>query len=151
MTKLSKFDRKNAAAIHTEAALLLAPLLEKYGIKIKQGGGTVDDSKITLKFDFTLAGEAGVAAEQADFVRHANLFGCQPSDYGKTATINGKEAVLVGFSLGRSKYPVRLRHTTGKVFVYGTEVLQKYFSTGHAPYRGTLAEDLSASNSGLTK
>ena len=129
ITAITQFNRTNAALIHAEAVLLLKPLAEKYGIRIEQAGGQIGGANLVLKFAFKCEGEE---AEKLEFEKQRHLFGCSVSDYGRVATINRKECTLIGFDLGRRKFPVRCRHKDGKVMLYTEDVLKRYFHTGDA-------------------
>ena len=131
MNTITQFDSKNSNAIHEEAAALLAPLAEKYGIKITRAGGSIKGNCVTLKFDFTATSEE---SEKLQFAKDCQLFWAKPEDYGRVATINRVEVKLIGFAPNRSKFPIKCRSTgDGNVMLYTEEVLHKYFHTGRAP------------------
>jgi hypothetical protein len=124
---ITTFDTTNTNALHEEASALLKALAEKHGLTVRRAGGQIDGSKCVLKFEFRSTSEEG---EKADFAKHCVLFNCKPEDYGRVATINGKEVTLVGFELSRRKFPIRVRGKDGKVSLFTDAILPKYFHTG---------------------
>lgn len=123
MNTITSFDKKNAQAIHEEMLVLLAPLGAKYGLKIRQAGGTIGTDTLTLKVEFRAEGED---AEKAAFAKNCALFRCEPEDYGRVGLINNRKVKLVGFELKRSKFCVRgYLIEEKKVMLYTEEALWK--------------------------
>src|SRR4051812_16997222 len=116
MNAITSFDKKNAQAIHEEMLVLLAPLSQKYGVSIRQAGGSIGTNTLTLKVEFRAEGED---AEKAAFVSLCDLFRCKPEDYGRMGVINGQKVKLIGFEPKRSKFCVRgFGMDTKKVMLY---------------------------------
>lgn len=131
MNAIVSFDKNNANTLHDEMMVLLAPLAEKYGVKIRKAGGSIGTDTTTLKVEFRAEGED---AEKSAFAKNANLFYCTLADYGKMATINRREVKLVGFELKRSKFCIRCFMTDEKkIMLYPEDVLWKFFHTGRNP------------------
>jgi len=126
---ITTFTSATANSVQDEAVALLQSLAEKHGLTIRKAGGGFEGNKATLKFEFMSTSEE---AEKAAFVSNCRLFNCKPEDYGRVATINGKEVTFIGFELKRRKFPIIVKDKTGKRSLYTEEVLAKYFHTGTA-------------------
>ena len=125
MNTITSFDKKNAQAIHEEMMVMLQPLAAKYGVKLRQAGGSIGTDTLTLKVEFRAQGED---AERVAFKNLCDLFDCKPEDYGRIGTINRKLVKLVGFMPKRSKFCVRgFVVEDNKTMLYTEEVLWKNF------------------------
>lgn len=121
-TKIISFDKNNARALHEEMLALLAPLAEKYGVRIVKAGGSIGTDKCKLNVEFIAQGED---AEKMAFAKNCDLFHCKAEDYGRIGLINGKKVKLVGFEPGRSKFCVRgYCIEEQKVMLYTREALR---------------------------
>ena len=129
-TMITQFTAKISNSLQDEAKAVLKALAEKHGCTVRSGGGSYDLTKTTLKFVFEVAGEE---AERLQFGKDCGLLGCKPEDYGRGATINKEEYMLVGFALNRRAFPVKVRKVrTAEVSLFREDVLPKYFHTGHS-------------------
>lgn len=143
-TKIVSFEKNNTAALQREAELLLKPLCEKYGVKVRSAGGSIDVSFAILKFEFRATSEE---AEKNAFAEHCGLFGVTPDAYGRLAVINGEEWTFIGFNVSRPKFCVRVRSTKdGRESSFSDAVLAKYFHTGFEHTPGALSKNLTVVN-----
>ena len=127
---ITQFTASVSNSLHDEAKSLLDALAEKHGCTVRRDGGSYELTRATLKFVFEVKGEA---AERLQFAKDCAFLGCKPEDYGRVATINREEYVLIGFALNRRAYPVKVRKVaTAKVSLFRDDVLRKYFHTGHS-------------------
>lgn len=127
MNTILAFDKKNCGALHQKAEALLKALAEEHGLTVRASGGTFAGDNAVLKFEFRCASPE---AEKLEFAKNAALFNCKAEDYGRAATINREEFVLVGFNLSRPKFSVRCKGKDGKIVSFSDVVLSKYFHTG---------------------
>ena len=94
------------------------------GLKAGGSRATYDpltgEVKVTLKFRM-----ATEEQEKASFGSLCGSFDVKPEAYGKTLTLRGEEYRLVGFEIGRSRFPVRTVGPNGKAMLWETKVLDK--------------------------
>lgn len=125
---ITKFDSVNAGEIHREMLTAVQSVAQKYGIKIRQGGGQFDLNKCTLRFDLTADSDD---AQKIAFATACGQYGCKPEDFGRRAIINGLEVELIGFNRSRPKFCVLCKSVKeGRNICYADTVLAKYFHTG---------------------
>lgn len=122
---VTKFDRGLCAALDKEILEAVRSVADRHGLTISPCGGTYDDTRWTTKIEFAVTHTAdGKTIEEAEFLKHCELYDCAPSDYGRTLIINRDHYTLIGFALSRSKFPVRVRNVkTGKVHLFRETVL----------------------------
>lgn len=102
MDTIEQFDKVTVRKLAEEAQELLKPLEEKYGIKIKLGGGTFTPGDFTPKITFKVSD-----ADQQEFKRYASLVGLEPEDFGRTFVAGGKTYKLTGINLRARKFPIQ--------------------------------------------
>lgn len=107
-------------AIHAHARTL-GEKLNIDGLEVRKGSCSYDPTAGTIRVTVTLA-VATEDQEREAFERHCSLFHLKPEAYNAIIFVKGSQYRIVGFDLGRRKYPIVVRHSiTGKrsLFVEG--------------------------------
>ncbi len=118
---ITKFDKPTAKALANEIAAALQGIAAKHGIAIDYNGGTVGDDVFTCRVRCKVTDEAAVAAKQkVDWNNYCHLFDLSAADYNAIVDVGaGKQVQLIGFDLGRTKCPIRVRDLqTMKIMLY---------------------------------
>ena len=104
--------------IATDMLAALTPLLAAHGLTIQRGKATYTPTSFRIPLTVTvLEAPSGKAVAQADFERHAPLFGLDPSNYGRTFTIRGRTFTLTALNLNARKRPIQAT-ANGKTWVF---------------------------------
>lgn len=99
----AKFDRATVRRISDEAEAALAAVAEKYGMTLSRGNGRFSPDRLTVKFDFAMATEAGAPS---DFAQKAKMVGLPEDCFGKVFISGGTRYTITEINLRRRKYPV---------------------------------------------
>lgn len=118
--KITKFDRKNANALHDALAAAITETAAEFGVSVRKAGGSIGETKTTLKFEFAVTDPVAAAdAEVREFRLLAPAFDLSISHYKARFVTRGSTFELIGFAPRRSKFPFKCRDiTTGKVMLY---------------------------------
>jgi hypothetical protein len=100
---MTTFDRPTVRKVSDEAEAALAAVAEKYGMTLTRGNGRFSPDRLTVKFDFCMATEAGAPS---DFARKAAMLGLPEDCYGQTFVSRGTRYTVTEINLRRPKYPI---------------------------------------------
>lgn len=118
---ITKFDKQTAKSLGTEIAFALQMIATKHGIEITYGGGTVGDTEFSCKVRCKVIDKDALAKKQrSDWDGACSIFDLTPDDYLRMVDVGrGKIVQLLGFELGRTKCPIRVRDLqTDKIMLY---------------------------------
>tara|TARA_R100001082_G_scaffold45441_1_gene24249 strand:+ start:34 stop:429 length:396 start_codon:yes stop_codon:yes gene_type:complete len=123
--KINKMDRQACGIIGQEALNALKVIAEKYGLTVKQSGGSFnpDEGSFTPKFSFVCETDNGIPS---DFARNAPRYGLKAEDWGKTFTSNlGDTYTLYGIKPRNRKYPILGKCTkNGNLYKFGESIVK---------------------------
>lgn len=118
-------NTKEAAALHARVLEVLRREFPELSPAVARSPGTITAVGCELKFEFTQGGaEAKAGARQAEFAKHARLFGLDPTDFGLNFTSNGRSYRIVGLNVTKPKYCVATERDDGKPFSFPAETVQ---------------------------
>lgn len=120
MEPITTFTPAVCRKLHDEMTEALRPVLERYGLTVRAGGGSYSPSGWTAKFDVTAASADGApTGKDADAFRANARFlgvGLEASDLGRTFKTPGGQAVRIVGLKGRSGRIIGERG--GKLYLY---------------------------------
>ena len=99
----------------------------KHGLSVKRGRGVYTNDSASLKMEFAIVGENGIAKtrEATDFEFLADEFGLMPSDLGAVFTSRGTAYTLSGLKARSPKFPfVATRVSDGSPFKFTKSIVQ---------------------------
>ena len=130
---MDNFSSQSVNSLRTEIEQALAPVLEKYGLRLEVG--TMRYNALSCKVPVELHIADGSNVEQRakeEFEACAHILGFKPEDFGKTIMYGGKRYTVCGLRLNSNKYPIQAKcEKNGKT--YG---LPAYALTGVPVKRG---------------
>ena len=122
------FDKLTVDTIAAEMVAAVQPIAVKYGITIRDGGGSYQDLEATLRFKLTTMSETGETVEERAYKQHATLYDLKPEWLGKPITIQGIPFTIAGLCPRRRKNPVLiLNQRTGKRHVTTINAVRRFF------------------------
>lgn len=129
MSKITKFDKAACRTISERAAEALKTLAD-LGLTIQPRGGSYTATSYTLKIEFAIVGEAGVAMtrEAQDFTNLAPLHGLSAADLGREFTAGGKRFSVVGWRARAGRRPVLARCTDGKEYAFPVDNVRAFLA-----------------------
>ena len=121
------FDKATCRAVSDAAVEALQDVAKRFGLTVERRSGSYTDQTFTAKFEFKAVAKDGTDAEQATFNQYCGLFNLEPSDFGKTFTVNREVWTFAGLRMKRSKYPILARNVvTGKITLFTQDVVDRY-------------------------
>lgn len=125
-TKIEKFNKQNLTAIFAEVEDALAPIAEKYGIKLerKRCSYRADELPVAFKFITVELDTNGnqMDSRAKDFIKYAATFGLSESDFLAEFRSNGVLYRVTGLKPRAPKYPVVAEDVrTGKSYKFPAE------------------------------
>lgn len=105
----------------------LAPVAEKYGLKITTGKATYLPALATFKMEVATIGADGTveSKDAVNFKRYAGMIGLSPDDLGKPVVLRGTKFTIAGFLPRSGRYPMLMRREDGKMFKFGEDDVRK--------------------------
>jgi hypothetical protein len=118
--KITKFDRKNANALHDAIIAAITDVTAEFGVSVRKAGGSIDEAKTKLAFEFEITDPVAAAdVELRDFRLFCGLYDLSVGHYKARFTTRGSTFELIGFMTRRPKFPFKCRDVaTGKVMLY---------------------------------
>lgn len=128
MPKITQFDRKNIRALVDAMEEALAPVAEKYGLKLERKNLTYHQEDTPVPFRFLVVAEDengnAMSSDAKDLVRFGKVWGLLPTDLNREVTIGRRTLRIVGLRPRSRKYPVLLEDVrTGKTYKYPAEAV----------------------------
>jgi len=100
--------RADCRPITTNIIDAITPLLSEHGLRVTCRNSSFSSTSIRATLVITIQETAtGKSPEQDTFERHAVYFGLDPSNYGRTFTIRGRDFILSGLNLAARKRPIQ--------------------------------------------
>jgi len=127
MTIITTLDKGTVRKLHVEMRESMRVLAQKYGLTIREAGGSFQPLQATLKFQVSINDVDAVETQQkAAFELHCSSYNVRPEHYRKEIVLKGSMWRLIGFELSRPKYCVRMQNVeTGNVSLWSDAVLAK--------------------------
>ena len=105
-------------------SLDIARGLADRGVTVERTKGSFNDYEYNLSLRFRTGLPEGKTPDQADFEKHAFIFGLSEEDFHKPFRSHGKTYLLCGFKLKNHTYPIiGLCPRTGRKFKFEMHVL----------------------------
>lgn len=121
------FDKATCRLLQEDLNTALADLAKRHGLAVRPAGGKFSDTSFTAKVEFTLAqnNPAAKEAEMREFNEYCSFYGLEPSHYGaQIPTQKYGPVTLIGFEIGRPKFPIKVRASDGSMKLFVREVIK---------------------------
>lgn len=119
------FKKTDFPKIRADFQNAVADFEKKYNVKVQMGNISFDEYEFSSKVTFTSNEMFSDDVRKKEFAKHAELYGVTAEDFKKQFTVKGKTYEVIGFEIGRPKYPIRVREiATGKETLFVEEVLK---------------------------
>ena len=106
---VEQFNRASVKNLRNAMQADLAQLAKKWGIDIKCGDASFDDTSITIKVQASIIQDGQVLTPEAKaFNTYAPLMGLSGYKLGDRVIINGTTYTLSGWNRKAPKYPVQI-------------------------------------------
>lgn len=119
MDKIEKLERQEVNFLGKEMLKELEPLMEKYGLTIRQKGGSFGGDFYDAKFHIEIPGAAAQSRE-IDFSRYAQMYGIN-APFGFSYEANGKTFTIESIQHNKPKNRISLVRNDGKKFQCSVE------------------------------
>lgn len=135
-TKIASFDRTSTAAVQAALLEAMQGVAKKFGISVKQAGGSIGGTFAILKFEVATTGEDGAvqSRDASEFKMNSKLYGVPGNMLNKVITLRNEGFKLIGLRVNSSKFPfVVERVRDGKTFVFTEVAVQRAIATMKQP------------------
>lgn len=123
--KITSFNRASARMVQEKAVAALQEALAPLGLTVSASGGSLGQSKATLRFDFEVGDQGDKEArDRATFASLCGMYGLKPEHFGG-AFVHGRAVFFVcGIQPTRAKYPVRAKRAgDGKEMLFTADTV----------------------------
>lgn len=136
-SKIAKFTPSVCKDVSDRVVAALAVLADELGVTLKQSGGSYGANHYTLKLEFALVGENGIAKTRAaeDFERAAILYGLAATDLGRTFRSGGRTFTITGLRPRAGRRQIIAMADGGKEFCFSAEDVKRALSFESNPER----------------
>jgi hypothetical protein len=144
MPKITNFTPAVCKEIAARVAKALNDLGNELGVEIKPHGGSYTSGSYTMKLEFAILNENGVASTRSaeDFKMSAFLFGLKSDDLGRAFRSGGRLFLISGLRPRATRRPVVASCTeSGKEFCFSAEDVKRALSFNDNPERTHAARE----------
>ena len=113
------FDRNLAKKIQEEASLALEKVAKKYGVTIKNNGGTLGENDFIMKMKIEVV---GTVKKYDPYIYRA--LGLPENIIGKTFVNRGSKFTITELNTRAPKFPVIAKDETGKGYKFTTTAVK---------------------------
>ena len=110
-------DRETVDELWTELEKVIedSDLAERFDVNIELGAASYsdDDARISVVL---VDASAGNTLMEADWHKHAHLYGFKPDDLGKQFELRGCAVTIIGLKRRNKKYPIIVENGGGQRF-----------------------------------
>ncbi len=125
MGKIREFNKISAVMIRDEIKKELQNVGEKLGVFIETGSGSFTPTELGMRLNITLReGYDGKTGKQAQFERHAFMFGLKDSFFGRKFTFGGEIFTISGIKPKARKNPILATNSKGKEFIFPVDIVK---------------------------
>ena len=117
---MTHFDNTLAKKIQEEAVVALEKVAKKYGVTIKNNGGTLGENDFTMKMKVEVV---GVAKKYDPYV--FDMFGLPKDIIGKTFVNRGMNFTITEINTRAPKFPVIAKDGNGKGYKFTTDAIKR--------------------------
>lgn len=122
--RIETFSRPALEQFSSEIMAAIEAVLADRGVTVERTKGSFNDYEYNLSLRFRTGLPEGKTPDQADFEKHAFIFGLSEEDFHKPFRSHGKTYLLCGFKLKNHTYPIiGLCPRTGRKFKFEMHVL----------------------------
>lgn len=120
---ITTIDRPTAEQIRRLVNEALAQVAAQHGIKLVAGRCKYTNTNATYELVASIVTADGVAQtpERTAYERLCGAYGLNRAWLDKTVLLGGTRYTVVGLKTSSTKYPVLLKHSTGKVYKFRAE------------------------------
>ena len=125
MGNIREFNKISAVMIRDELKKELQTVGEKLGVFIEIGSGSFTPTELGMHLNVTLReGYDGKTGKQAQFERHAFMFGLSDKSFGKQFSYGGKIYKITGIRPKARKNPVLATDIVGKESIFPADIVK---------------------------
>ena len=121
--KIEQLERQEVRFLEKEMLEVLKPLMEKYGLTIRQDGGKFGGHFFNAKFHIEVPA-AATKQRKNDFDRYADMYGIK-APYGFSYENGGKTYTVESIQHNKPKNRIALTRDDGRTYQCSVEMINK--------------------------
>jgi len=107
----------------------LKEVAEKYNMTIEYRGGTFSDTDYKPKITFTGKSTDGKSRQEQEWDLYADMLDLKKEWLGEVITLSGKDCIITGLDMKKSKYPVMVEGENGHKYKVTPQTLQLHLGS----------------------